>query len=165
MNIDKALSHFEWKLKNHWKPTSKDIQAYNSIIDFRDLQQSENISKNENLAKLWIHQLILLARTNSYDGKRCIQVIDEILNKSVYEWCQILQLEIPMMRFNNIGMDKYSIDAETLLNRTKMDLINKEIVENFENELTENLKYNISEEYCIKFVEKQINRIINDFEK
>ena len=52
MNIDKALSHFEWKLKNHWKPTPKDIEAYNSIIDFRDLQQSENLSKNENLAKL-----------------------------------------------------------------------------------------------------------------
>lgn len=165
MNIDKALEHFEWKFKNHWKPTKKDVEAYNSILDYKEIQENKNLNENESLAKLWICYLILLSKTNMYTGERCIQVIDEVLSKSVYDWCLILKAELPMMRFNAIGKGKYQIDCETLLNRTKMDLMNKEIIDKYETELTEALKYEISEENAIKFVEKEINRIINTFEK
>src|SRR5690606_3830341 len=165
MNIDKALAHFEWKFKNHWKPTKRDIEAYNSILEYKEIQDSINMNKNDSLAKLWIHQLILLSRSNMYTGERSIQVIDEILSKTVYEWCEILRNQIPMMRFRSVGMGKYQIDTETVLNRSKMDSIDKEIIENFETELTEALKYEISEENIIKFVEKEISRIITKFEK
>ena len=87
MNINKALEHLEWKFKNSWRPTKTDVEAYNSIVEYKELQESRNLSQNENLAKLWIHQMILLSNTDSYSGTRCIEVIDEILTKSVYDWC------------------------------------------------------------------------------
>lgn len=165
MTLDKALEHFQYKFKNHWKPTQRDIEAYNTIVDYKELQESKNISQNESLAKLWIHQLILLSRSNMYNGERCIQVIDEILSNSVYEWCLKLKNELPIMRFNSIGIGKYQIDSETVLNRTKLSQINNEIINEFETELTEALKYDPKEEDVIKFVSSQITRVINKFEK
>lgn len=163
MDIQKAIEHLDWKFRNVWKPSEKDIEALNSIIMFKKQAESKNLLDNDALAKLWIHQLILLNRSNLYNGERSIQVIDEILSKTVYEWCQILHKEMPMMRFNGIGIGKYQIDTETVLNRTKMNDINKNIVSEFETELTEALKYEISEDKIISFVETQITRILNDF--
>lgn len=166
MNINKAIEHLEWRFtKSGLKPTKRDIEAYNSIIEYKDIQETKNLSQNESLAKLWMHQLILLSRTNMYNGERCIQVIDEILNKSVYDWCLILKSEIPMMRFNSIGMGKYQIDTETVLNRSKLNSINKKIISEFETELTKALKHEPNEENIIKFVKKEIDRIIVKYEK
>lgn len=165
MNIQKALEHFQYKFKNNWKPTSRDIEAYNAIVEYKELQETKTLQENELFAKLWIHQLILLSRTNMYNGERSIQVIEEILSKSVYDWCVTLKNEIPMMRFNSVGMGKYQIDTETVLNRTKLSQINNEIIDEFETELTQALTTEISEEKIIKFVKREINRIINKFEK
>lgn len=164
MNINKALEHFQYKFKNNWKPTQRDIEAYNAIVDYKEMQETKILNENESLAKLWIHQLILLSRSNMYNGERCIQVIDEILSLSVYEWCLKLQNELPMMRFNSVGMGKYQIDTETVLNRTKLSQINEQIINEFENELTEALKYEPKEEDVIRFVSNQINRIIDKHE-
>ena len=147
MNIDKALEHFKWKLQNHWKPTKTDVDAYNSILDYKELCERQALMDNDNLAKLWIHQLILLNNTNSYTGERCIQVIDEILSKSTYDWCVTLQNSIGMMRFNAILKENDKITTDN------------------EKELKEALLHTPKEEDVIKFVCKQINRIINKFEK
>lgn len=165
MNINKALEHFNYKFKNTWKPTQRDVEAFNTIIDYKELQETQAMQENELLAKLWIHQMILLTRTNMYNGERCIQVIDEILSKSVYEWCLILKSEIPLMRFNNIGVDKYQLYKENILDLTKLSEINEKIINEFETELTKALKSEISEENIIKFVSQNINRIINKYEK
>lgn len=165
MNIDKALEHFKWKLQNSWKPTKSDLEAYNAIIDFKQLQEQEVLTRNESLAKLWIEKLILLNRSKMYDAKRSIQVIDEILDKPLYDLCLVLKNEIPMMRFNSVGSSKYPIEEKDSLNTLKMIERNEKIVAEFETELTEALKYEISEENIIKFVEQQINRIINKYEK
>lgn len=165
MNIEKALEHFEWKFKNHWRPTEKDIEAFNSIIEYKEIQQSKNMFENENLAKLWIHQLMLLNKTKMYSAERSIQVIDEILDKSVYEWCIILKENINLMRFN------------TLLKEIDSDVSNKkdsslEVFKTIDNirdekqkEMIKALYSEVSEENIIKFVEKHINRIINKYEK
>ena len=142
MNINKALEHFEWKFKNSWKPTQKDVEAYNSILEYKAQQESYNLSRNENLAKLWIHQMILLSNTDAYTGERCIQVIDEILSKSVYQWCLEMKEQLPMMQFR--ALEKLGSSDE---------------------ELKKTLAFTISEENIIKFVEKEITRFINKFEK
>lgn len=135
MDIDKALEHFGWKFKNSWKPTKRDAEAFNSIIAYRKRQSQITTSDNESLAKLWIHQLILLSNSNMYSGERCIQILDEILNKSVYEWCLTLKEELPMMRFNSL-----------------------------DNPSEKDLQFEISEDDIIKFVNLQINRIISKVE-
>lgn len=165
MNIDKALEHFEWKFKNTWKPTKKDIEAYNSILDYKDTQESINMSKNESLTKLWIHQLMLFARTGLYTGETSIQTIDKILEKSVYEWCLQLKEEIPMMRFGAIGNVKYPLEPKDYYNMTKLKERREKIITDFETELTKELKHEITEDNIIKFVEKQITRTLNKFEK
>jgi hypothetical protein len=162
MKVEKALEHLKWKYNNHWNPNSKDIEAFNSIIKFKELQEQKNLTQNEPLAKFWIHQMILLSRTKLYDGARSIQVINEILSKSVYEWCLILKEEIPMMRFNRVGLDKYPLDDKDDLNVSKIQNRNKNIINEFETELTKELKYEISDENIIKFVQKEINKITNN---
>lgn len=136
MDIDKAMEHFKFKLENVWKPSKKDIEAYTSIYKYREMVEMQNINENDSLAKLWIHQLILLANSNMYSGERCIQILDEILSKTTYEWCLRLKDELPMMRFN--ALDKPEV---------------------------KDLHFEISEENIIKFVNLHINRIINKFEK
>jgi hypothetical protein len=165
MNIYKALDHFEYKFRNSWKPTEADIKAFNAIVRYKKLQEAKTLQQNELLAKLWIHQLILFSRTGGYNGERSIQVLDEILSASVYEWCLVLKDEIPMMRFGSIGSHKYPLEPKDYYNFTKLKNRNKKIIDEFETELTKAMKHEVTEENIIKFVKTQINRIINKFEK
>jgi len=143
MNINKALEHFKYKWdKKILIPTEKDIEAYNAIIEYREKQDSINLQQNNNLAKLWIHQLMLLSNTEMYTGERCIQVIDEILEKPVYDWCLELQKQLSIMKFNAIDKEGGS-----------------------DEELNEALQWKPTEEYVIKFVEQHITRIMNKYEK
>jgi hypothetical protein len=142
MNINKSLEHFKWKFENKWKPTEKDIEAFKSIIEYKELQESINLQHNESFAKMWIHQMILLSNSNMYTGERCIQVIDEILSKSVYEWCLELQNQLSIMKFNAIDKNGGS-----------------------DEELTEALTFTPEEKNVIKFVEREITRCLNKFEK
>jgi hypothetical protein len=142
MNINKALEHFEWKFKNTWKPTPKDIEAYNAIVDYKQRVEDVNLAKNESLAKLWIHQLILLSNTQMYTGERCIQIINEILSKPVYQWCVELQEQLPIMKFN--ALTKQGASDE---------------------ELNEALAWKAKEDDVIRLVSKQITEIIFLYEK
>ena len=142
MRIDKALEHIKWKFNNSWKPTPKDIEAFNAILDYREKVESINLQQNNNFAKLWIHQLILLSNSEMYTGERCIQVIDEILSKSVYDWCLELQQQLSIMRFNALSKEGAS-----------------------DEELTKALTFKMKEEDVIKFVNKNITRNILQFEK
>ena len=165
MNINKALEHFEWKLSNHWKPTQKDIEAYNAIIDYKEMQQSINMSQNENLAKLWIHQLILLNETQMYSAERSIQVIDEILEHSVYTWTLRLKDRLNIMRFNAVLNKNDNALPKDFLNRTELKENGLKSIKGKEAELTKALTSETKEKDVIKFVEIQVNRIINKFEK
>ena len=160
MKINQALNHFKWKLENKWSPTEKDLEAYNSLIDYVEFQNGVNLEQNEALAKLWIEKVILLNRTKSYSGSQAIGAIDEILSKSVYDWCIMLQQEMPMMRFNSVGNHKYPLKEEDAYNLTKIRDRNAKIIEEFEDELTSALRFTISEDDIIKFVKKHITRII-----
>ena len=142
MRISKALEHFKWNLENRWKPTEKDIEAYKSIIEYKQKVEDIVLYHNSNLAKLWIHQLILLSNSNMYSGERCIQVLDEILTKSVYDWCLELQKQLSIMKFNSLTKQGAS-----------------------DEELTEALAWKPDEEYVIKFINQNITRIILKYEK
>lgn len=163
MDIDKALNHFKWKFKNHWKPTKKDIEAYNSILDFKEHRQSVSLSENELLAKLWIHQLMLLNTSNLYSAERSIQVIDEILSKSVYDWVLRLKDQTDIMRFNASLSDENYIDAVRHGNITKMREIGSKLINKEYSSVINKANNKTKEENIIKFVEQQINRIINKY--
>lgn len=165
MNIDKALEHFQYKFKNNWKPTPRDIEAYNAIVEYKELQETKNLSENESLAKLWIHQLILLNETEMYSAERAIQVIDEILSKSVYDWAKKMHEQANIMRFKTILDDKQYKDALINLEFGKICEIGSTLIDEKKDEFNKALKAEIKEENVIKFIKQQITRIINKFEK
>lgn len=162
MNIEKALSHFEWKFKNSWKPTKKDIEAYNAIIEWKEIQESITLSENELLAKLWIAKLITLSETKMYSGERSIQVIDEILNKSVYEWVCILHSKLNIMRFNALLNENDILNQIDILKHDKWLDAAQKIIDKNPDKLIDALVDDIKEKDVVKFVEKQINRIVNN---
>lgn len=165
MNIEKGIEHFKWKFENHWKPTKKDIEAYNSIIEYKELQETKNMAENELLAKLWIHQLILLNNTQMYSAERAIQVIDEILSQSVYDWAKKLQSQANIMRFKTLlNTDEYN-EALSELNYSRIKEIGSKVIIENKDEFEKSLKSEVKEENVIKFIKTQINRIVNKFEK
>lgn len=164
MNFSKALSHFGYKLKNVWKPTGKDIEAYNTLIDFKEQQDSVNLQRNQSLAKLFVAYFIVLCRTKAYTSSRALEVIDEILDKSTFEWCKILQKEIPMLKFNSIGSHKYPLSDKDQWNITKIDERNDKIKKEFSKELMDAIVSKPKEDDIIKFVETSITRILSKYE-
>lgn len=154
MNIEKAISHFRWKFQNKWKPTEPDIEAYNAIIKFKETQEKINLDNNELFAKMWVHQLILLNESKAYTAERSIQVIDDILSLSMDEWCFKLHSKLSQMRLNSFLEEKYSLDLDRVFQ-------NEKIAEEYKEEIMNILKTDIKEEDVIRFVEKQITRIIN----
>lgn len=165
MTTEKALERFIWRFKNGWNPNKLDIEAYNSIIEYKELQETKSLSENELLAKLWIHQLILLNETEMYSAARAIQVIDEILSKSVYDWTKKMHEQANIMRFKTLLDDKQYKDALTNLEFGKIREIGSTLIDEKKPEFEKALKAEIKEENVIKFVKQQINRIINKFEK
>lgn len=159
------MKRLEWRFKTTWKPNALDIEAYNAIINFKDMQETKNLSENELFAKMWIHQLMLLARSRMYTADMCQKTINDILKISVYDWCLILKEEIPMMRFNAIGNHKYQLKEDDYFNITKIRERNEKIIDEFETELTRALKTEISEEKIIKFVKEEITKAIHAYEK
>ncbi|QQV90465.1 hypothetical protein Harreka1_58 [Olleya phage Harreka_1] len=165
MNIDKALSHFKYKLTNSWKPTPTDIKAYNAILDYKEQQESHVLSQNESLAKLFIHQFILMCSTNLYTSEMALKSIDDILSKSVYDWTMTLKEQIPMMKFNSIGITKYPLETKDMLNMTLMQERSAKIIEEYPEELTEAINTEVKEDQICKWVAFEVNRIINKFDK
>jgi len=160
MDIEKALSHFKWKLKEKWKPTETDIKAYNAIVKYKQQQEKETLKNNEALAKLWIHQLMLLNSTQMYSAERSIQVIDDILALEVSEWCVKLHSKLSQMRLNSFLVDKYSLVDNNALATGKLIIENAEIVEKYQEDIEEILKKDIDYDNVVRFVEKHIARIM-----
>ncbi len=165
MEINKALERLEWRFKSSWKVNENDIEAFNAILKFKEQTESINLSQNDNYAKMFIHQLILLSRTGLYSGERCLEVINEILNKSVYDWSMILREEIPMIRFNGVSNEKYNITPQDILKRGEVLKRNEKIVSECSDELIKELKYEISKDDIIKFVKIEVTKSLNRFEK
>ncbi|WP_372938710.1 hypothetical protein [Seonamhaeicola sp.] len=163
MSINKALKDLKWSFENKFKDklSDRDIEAYKTIVGFVETQHSVNLTQNEALAKLWIHQLILLNSTELYDAKRSIEVIDEILSKSVYEWCLEMQKQANIMRFKTLLNNERYKDALKNNKPLKAQEIGSEIIEGKEKEFNEALTKDITEESVIKFVEDNITRLIN----
>ena len=169
MNIDKAFSHIEWRFKNNISATAKDKASFEALKQWRETQEQKSLYENESLAKLWIEKMILLSRTNLYSGKRSIEIIHEILNRSVYDWCVVMQNEVPMMRFNSIliesGMNIPNENEKPLKHPLNDKEQTDKIVFDNADKLTDALNSEITIEEITALVASEINFIINTFDK
>ncbi|MCP4055680.1 MAG: hypothetical protein GY739_22090, partial [Mesoflavibacter sp.] len=94
MNINKAIQRLEWRLKKGWIANQQDLDAYNSIIDFRDTQFSINLTENEPLSKLFIVYFIMLCKRHNLTSKEALNSIDDILKQDLHTWIKVLQNQI-----------------------------------------------------------------------
>ncbi len=53
-NIKQAIEHFQWKFKNSWKPTPKDLEAFNTIVDFVNSKHAQQIKQQQLFGKLQV---------------------------------------------------------------------------------------------------------------
>jgi hypothetical protein len=160
MNIDKAIDHFKYKFSKSWKPTPSDIDALNSIMDYKEKQEDINLEQNENLAKLWVHTLMMLNVTNLYTAEQCIVEIDNILDTSVYDWCLLLQEKLPIMKFSAIGNAEFPLTPIEQMSASIVMDNNKKIVDKYPDELMDALLSKPKIENVIRFVSNHVTRII-----
>ena len=156
-NISEALEHFNWKFENVWKASEKDVEAFNTILDFKELVESENINANESLAKLWIHQFLLFSWTNRGDAEASIDHLDTILKSSVYDWVKVLQKDIPMLK---VALNDLKVPIKEAYTKQEIEERNKYYAK-IHRDITNIPK----EDDLIKFVNNHITRVINKFEK
>jgi len=165
LNIDKAIDRIRWRYKNGWKVNETDVEAFNSILEYKELQESISLEKNSLLAKMWIHQLILLNETEMYSAERAIQVIDEILEKDTYDWIKKLTEQTNIMRFNTLLSSPEYKEALDNGQVDKAREIGRKTIDKKADEMLKALKQEVSEDKIIRFVERQINRVLTKFEK
>ena len=55
MTTERAISHFEYKLTNSWKPTKHDLEAYNALLKYIETKKKETIINNQLFGKLYIY--------------------------------------------------------------------------------------------------------------
>jgi len=52
--IKQAVEHLEFKFKNVWKPTPKDVEAYNKIVEFVEQKHKQQYQDYHLFAKLYV---------------------------------------------------------------------------------------------------------------
>lgn len=163
MRIEKALEHFKYKFQNVWKPTKTDIEAYNSIIDYKEIQEQRSISENESLSKLFIAMFISKCQYYNYSSEMALKSIEDILKKDSYYWVKMLHLQLPLFQIQALGFtDIKKIDSEDF---NELKKHNDFIFDKYENEITKALGSKVSEEQLIKWLNSKINTIINTYDK
>jgi len=79
MTTERAISHFEYKLTNSWKPTKHDLEAYNALLKYIETKKKETIIKNQLFGKLYIY---LFGEFITYYNA---SVFDEIPQKELHK--------------------------------------------------------------------------------
>jgi hypothetical protein len=133
MNIKKAIEHFEWKLSNHWKPTAKDIEAFNEIVKFSKNTLENNFNNNLFAAKLYViyyGELLKYYESTVFDDipqKELHKQLDKSFNEIVSDFIDKhhdieMALQIPKEK-------RYKHPKETKLEFKKLDKMQYEETE------------------------------------
>lgn len=193
MHISKAIKHLKWKFENVWNITEDDIKAYKAIVNYKEHNESVNLSKNESLAKLYIfvlRRLIEKEERTIYDLEihkkiniiledsvynHCLKLMNQLNNSNMYFRIKenVKDIEMP---FNHVHPSNY-IDciSDEVDNNKKLELVlkyqeekkkYKERLHNFIDNNSDKLTNHIfNENDIIKFIEQQISYIIDKYEK
>jgi len=164
MTPDKALNRLAFRFKQ-WRVNEDDVKALNSLIVYVNAQKNKNLVDNDLFAKLFLERFIMLGSTGRRTARSCLDEIDNTLNKSVYDWVVKLKEEIPMMKFNTIGVEEFPFDESKWNNITYVRERANKVTNKYSEELLKSLRTEYTEEEVIEFVENQVNRIITKHNK
>ena len=112
ITINKAVEHFVFKLKNVWKPTSKDGEAINEIINFVNDKHKKQFSDNQLFAKLYIHYLGKLLRFHQcsvFDGtpeKELNRIFNTPIESLINEFTAIANDQETFIKMKSVGISE-----------------------------------------------------------
>ena len=106
MTINKAIQHFQFKFKNNWNPTEKDIEAYNQIVEFTEAKLKQQYNENQLFAKLYISFYGELIKY--YDTT----VFDNVPQKALHKI-----LDTPIETIIQKFLDKANLQEQTIEHR------------------------------------------------
>jgi hypothetical protein len=111
MTPEKALRHFQFKLTTSWKPTAFDLEAYNSLVEFVNEKQKQQLIDNQLFGKLYIY---LLDEFTKYYN---CSIIDEIPQKELNKILKkpIRSIVNDLVENNNINDIEYYIEKNNSL--------------------------------------------------
>ena len=108
MTIKKALEHLAWKFKNSWKPTPKDIEAFNEVAEFTEAKLKQQYNDNQLFAKIYITFYGELLKY--YDSTVFDPIPQKALNKI---------LDTPIETIIQKFLDKANLQEQTIEHRKK----------------------------------------------
>jgi len=118
MTIKKAIEHIAWKFKNSWKPTPKDIEAFNEVAEFTETQLTKQYNDNQLFAKLYISFYGELIKY--YDTT----VFDNTPQKALHKI-----LDTPMELIIQKFIDKCNLQEQTKEHRKKNGIKHPKLVD------------------------------------
>jgi hypothetical protein len=111
MTPNNALKHFEWKFKNHWKPTQKDVDAYNTLYKYVKDTSEKQLKENELFAKLYIFlygEFLVYYRQTVFDKtarKELNRILDTPMSEIVERFVKIANDQETFDRMKEAGID------------------------------------------------------------
>lgn len=111
MTIKKAIEHFQFKFKNHWKATKTDSEALTKIIDFVNDKHDKQLKQNEMFAKVYIFMYAYFLKhykTDVFDPvpqKELHKYLDKPLKMIIKRFVETLNESELYTKFNDMGID------------------------------------------------------------
>lgn len=112
MNIDRALEHFRYKLSSNKYTTDKDLEAYNSIVEFKENIINSFTSRHDLLLKLYVLCLEYYCKKYSFDmfqniaSKELFKDLSTLPSSFIIErFKSLLNASKLYSKFNEAGMD------------------------------------------------------------
>ena len=139
MTINKAIQHFQFKFKNNWNPTEKDIEAYNQIVEFTEAKLKQQYNENQLFAKLYISfygELIKYYDTTVFDNtpqKALHKILDTPIETIIQKFLDKANLQeqtIEHRKTNGIkhprivSTEDIDLDAEAMTYKEAEDNLN-----------------------------------------
>lgn len=168
MNIERAIKHFSWRLKqSKMIPNQKDEDAFNCIINTLNQNYEKAQMEDVLFAKLLIERLMMLTVGGQRSMKSAIDVIKEILSSSLLGWAKTFSDEVPMIRLKNVFDEEFI--RLSLTDNEKKNCVEvfkaKQKLFNYNNEkLTAELKEAVKP-YTIEEFNSFIKKLIFDLKK
>ena len=109
--ITKAISHFKWRFQNGWKPTQRDVEAYNQIVEFTEKKHAEQFVNQQLFAKLYIKyygEIIKYYKASVFDKepqKEINRILDTPIEQLIQEFCKTVKEVEQGIKLDASGLD------------------------------------------------------------
>lgn len=111
LNITQAVKHLTWRLHPEQGkkiiPNEKDVEAFNLILQTLNSQYEQGLIQDILFAKMLCDKLLMLTIPGDRTMKSAIEVVEEILSRSMDGWSKAFQDNIPLIKLSKAFEDEF----------------------------------------------------------